>query len=362
MTNAEPGIVLMTGTMEQDEAVQSLDELARRIEEEHEAAERAQFDSVRHAREAGELLIQVKALLTHGDFMSWVKEHCTFAHSTANLYMQIARKWVKLGNSQRIRKLSLVEARVLLSTGEYETALSELITLGIVRKQDLDGLSETQARVLVTEVQQMYHDFVEDPKRAKFAREWKTRKGQSFPSPLILDPTGLRTVAYATILRLRQSDLDPPGPNALRVDQIRRRLRGLHDAAVRRWRARMEKDPQSDNTRSSGGSGGRARMIYSPFDRFGQAAEYLIEMLPVVRERHEVRVLVNRITRAINEIERKEAEEAEERRKNSPHDWTDDEIEEFDADMAATHPERVDLTEATNPPTAANEPELVPTQ
>jgi hypothetical protein len=88
----------------------ALNGLARRIKQEDAAANRGAF----HARNAGNLLIKVKERLPHGEFMVWVKQHCGIAHSTANLYMFIAREWPTIAESHRDRNLSLWEAVALL--------------------------------------------------------------------------------------------------------------------------------------------------------------------------------------------------------------------------------------------------------
>ena len=65
-------------------------------------------DSLTHARAAGLLLLEAKEGMAHGTFMKWVQRECQFSHSTANLYMRIAREWDQIeGNSQSIANLSL---------------------------------------------------------------------------------------------------------------------------------------------------------------------------------------------------------------------------------------------------------------
>jgi hypothetical protein len=46
--------------------------------------------------------------MAHKTFMPWVRQCCEFSHSTANLYMRIAREWARIeANSERIANLSL---------------------------------------------------------------------------------------------------------------------------------------------------------------------------------------------------------------------------------------------------------------
>lgn len=48
------------------------------------------------SKEAGELLIQVKAALPHGEFISWIEANCKFTRFHASRLMNIARNWEKI--------------------------------------------------------------------------------------------------------------------------------------------------------------------------------------------------------------------------------------------------------------------------
>jgi hypothetical protein len=115
----------------------TLEQLAAEIKQEHAAAESTMRDSLLHAREAGKKLIGVKRQLAHGEFMPWVEQQCGFSHSTANLYMTIARNWdeVLFGNSQRVQNISLHQASALLrSRGETEAYWAkDLHTTSVVK-------------------------------------------------------------------------------------------------------------------------------------------------------------------------------------------------------------------------------------
>lgn len=99
------------------EAVPTLEQLEQQIRTEHEAAEAGIRDSLRHAVRAGQLLIDVKNRLSHGEFLPWVAQHCPFAQSTANIYMKIARAW-RPEDSQRVGNLSLRQFAQLLARAD----------------------------------------------------------------------------------------------------------------------------------------------------------------------------------------------------------------------------------------------------
>jgi len=66
----------------------SLMDLAHRIKVEHEEAAGALRRE--HAISAGELLLQAKAQLKYGHWLSWLKEHCAIPERTARHYMRLA--------------------------------------------------------------------------------------------------------------------------------------------------------------------------------------------------------------------------------------------------------------------------------
>jgi hypothetical protein len=66
-------------------------ELAARIRAEHAAVADALKDSLRHAITAGELLIVGKAQVPHGQWLSWLREHCAISERTEEFYMRVAK-------------------------------------------------------------------------------------------------------------------------------------------------------------------------------------------------------------------------------------------------------------------------------
>src|SRR6516165_10070829 len=68
-----------------------LPELAARIRAEHTAVADALKDSLRHAITAGELLIVAKAQMPHGQWLSWLREHCAISERTEQFYMRVAK-------------------------------------------------------------------------------------------------------------------------------------------------------------------------------------------------------------------------------------------------------------------------------
>jgi Protein of unknown function (DUF3102) len=86
----------------------SLPDLAARIRVEHEAVSAALKESVRHAIAAGELLIEAKGRLSHGQWLPWLQDHCTISERTAQLYMRVAKNRAEMtrdcGRGHRLQR------------------------------------------------------------------------------------------------------------------------------------------------------------------------------------------------------------------------------------------------------------------
>jgi hypothetical protein len=82
----------------------ALASLATRANIEHAAFEATASAAVAHAIACGEALIEAKAQLRHGQWLSWLADHVEFNDRQAQRYMQIAR------NASRVSDLDSVRA------------------------------------------------------------------------------------------------------------------------------------------------------------------------------------------------------------------------------------------------------------
>jgi hypothetical protein len=111
----------------QARAESSLAEIAAAIAAAHADCETALRDSVRHAIRVGELLIQVKTRLGHGNWLPWLSANCPFSERTAQTYMRMANNVAKLADSnpQRVADMSL--RRAVKALGEpHEDSLPQV--------------------------------------------------------------------------------------------------------------------------------------------------------------------------------------------------------------------------------------------
>jgi hypothetical protein len=95
-----------------------LPRLAVEIEKAHCAVKDAGRTALLYAKHAGDLLVQAKARLPHGAWLPWLVGHCDIAARTAQLYMQLAKRWSEIQeflNTQPDTHLDLNAARLILS-------------------------------------------------------------------------------------------------------------------------------------------------------------------------------------------------------------------------------------------------------
>jgi Protein of unknown function (DUF3102) len=98
-------------------ASNSLADLAARIKAEHRAASDKMSEALLHAMAAGDLLIEAKALVQHGQWLPWLTDHVAISERTAQIYMRVAknRAEIEASKAQSAADLSLGEAVALLA-------------------------------------------------------------------------------------------------------------------------------------------------------------------------------------------------------------------------------------------------------
>ena len=95
----------------------SLLELAARIRAEHEAIHGMLHATVDRAMAAGDLLLEAKVLVKHGEWLPWLKERCEISERTAQLYMRCAkhRTTIESRKSATVADFNLRDAALLLT-------------------------------------------------------------------------------------------------------------------------------------------------------------------------------------------------------------------------------------------------------
>ena len=124
----------------------ALDDLSKRINAEHEACQTAMRSAVDHAMRAGELLIEAKAGLAHGQWLPWLEGSCGVSERTAQAYMRLARELPKLEpeDAQRVADLPLRQVLAELAEPKSNELLqSEDVDLDIAKAVCLESLERT---------------------------------------------------------------------------------------------------------------------------------------------------------------------------------------------------------------------------
>jgi hypothetical protein len=110
----------------------SLTDLAARVNAEHQAVTAAVKRGVEHAVNAGKLLIEAKDQLAHGQWLPWLKDHCTISERTAQLYMRLARRVADLeAKSASLADLTMEDAISLISPVapvQHSSAIHQFLT------------------------------------------------------------------------------------------------------------------------------------------------------------------------------------------------------------------------------------------
>jgi hypothetical protein len=92
--------------------VEPMAELIKRINEAHQEVRLSLKRTGECAIQAGLLLAEAKKQIRHGSFTEWVAAHCAFSDRTAQLYMQLARRFP---NPQNIAGFSLTDLMEMLA-------------------------------------------------------------------------------------------------------------------------------------------------------------------------------------------------------------------------------------------------------
>jgi Protein of unknown function (DUF3102) len=117
MINAGVEAAIMTDNLPVSAALSnSLCDLAARIRSEHEACGQALKASVEHAMSAGDLLIEAKAQLQHGQWLPWLKDNCGLSPRMAQNYMRLADHRAEIeAKCETVAHLTIRQALTLLT-------------------------------------------------------------------------------------------------------------------------------------------------------------------------------------------------------------------------------------------------------
>lgn len=141
-----------------------LTDLVDQINAAHDRCTQACRAALFNARQCGDLLIEAKKQVGHGNWEAWVVAHCTFSDRTASRWMRVAREWDKLEELEAT-DLSITDAMRLLS----DSADSEVVDADFVEQSKSDTHDgfvpadlQVGDRALVIKVGHLHFDDVVD--------------------------------------------------------------------------------------------------------------------------------------------------------------------------------------------------------
>lgn len=94
-----------------------------RINRAHSQVQVAEAAALPYAREAGAVLLEVKAGLNHGEFIPWLEANCTVTPRQARNYMAIAANWAAIEDFQKRNRGSVLSIKGALGVLRAPAAL-----------------------------------------------------------------------------------------------------------------------------------------------------------------------------------------------------------------------------------------------
>jgi hypothetical protein len=153
----------------------SLAELAECIRATHEVVRQALKMGVENAMATGDLLIEAKAQIDHGDWTPWLREHCKMSERTARLYMRLAKNREVIEAHVDAASLTLnAAARLLASPKEEEEKQDDFID----KTRDELEVLWAESKVHLVELIRRLHIA-----KAHFGDKWLEFLQQEFPEP-----------------------------------------------------------------------------------------------------------------------------------------------------------------------------------
>jgi hypothetical protein len=126
----------------------SLTDIAARIRHEHEAVRFALRHAVERAMNTGDLLLEAKEQLQHGQWSQWIQEHCKISDRTARLYMRLAKNRAVIEATGDVANLTLNAATRLLAPPKDDVEILLASPKADAEKDD-EVLSEGAAKIRI---------------------------------------------------------------------------------------------------------------------------------------------------------------------------------------------------------------------
>jgi Protein of unknown function (DUF3102) len=134
-------------------------DLIKRINDAHQEVRLSLKRTGECAIQAGSLLLEAKKHVRHGSFTEWVATHCTFSERTAQLYMQLARKFP---NPQNIAGFSLTDLLEMLGPAKLPAIKDDPPTKRAAVDKVAEAIKKTSALAVL---QRAWHETSENERK-----------------------------------------------------------------------------------------------------------------------------------------------------------------------------------------------------
>ena len=127
----------------------------------------------------GRGLIEAKALLSHGEWLSWLEERVEFSERSARNFMRLARDWTNrqaradLGATKALQLLALPESEREAFLGETHEVNGEEITVIDMTSRELEAAIKERDEALKAAAQAQADQKAADEAREKMAADMR---------------------------------------------------------------------------------------------------------------------------------------------------------------------------------------------
>jgi hypothetical protein len=164
--------------------IESPGDLAAAINDEHRRCGEALLTALDHAMRAGDLLIQAKAEIGHGNWQAWIEENFEGSLRSAQDYMRLAknretieaekaRSSAPLGIDRALRAIAAPNQKKLPEASEADESIDEK---SLTADQEIVRDGEKPGQEIAAEL----HVEVEEVAKHRRDQEWFGPKGQDF--------------------------------------------------------------------------------------------------------------------------------------------------------------------------------------
>lgn len=215
----------------------TIQELVYQVNEAHDRCQQSYRSALKHARQAGEILLQLKAGRKHGEWLGWLNQHCKVPERTAQTYMRIAREWDKIQESAAVADLSLRDAITLLSEPEDEIPVVEAELLPSPVKPSQCQFSQGDWVEVASESNLFHNQTVEVLEKRGDVYLCKTSNGTEYPFlpaelKLSVGVVGKAETQNSELRTQNSSTPRTPSPALTETEHLRSLLKQVYEVAA----------------------------------------------------------------------------------------------------------------------------------